>query len=70
MDEDTKHTLLMDIKRIDSAIEKLDNIWKKFDEDRIDAAMTLLKIKSTLENIRQVLPHMRTILDEEDNKTS
>ena len=70
MDEDTKHTLLMDIKRIDSAIEKFDNICKKFDEERIDAAMTLLKIKSTLENIRQVLPHMRTILDDEDNKTS
>ena len=70
MNEDAKHELSMDIKRIDSAIEKFDNIWKKFDEERIDAAMTLLKIKSTLENIRQVLPHMRTILDEEDNKTS
>ena len=44
MDEDTNHVLLMDIKRIDSAIEKLDNICKKFDEERIDAAMTLLKI--------------------------
>ncbi|MAY24206.1 MAG: hypothetical protein CMO17_01420 [Thaumarchaeota archaeon] len=70
MDEDTNHVLLMDIKRIDSAIEKLDNICKKFDEERIDAAMTLLKIKSALENIRQVLPHMRTLLDEENNKTS
>tara|TARA_B110000014_G_scaffold219181_1_gene174591 strand:- start:7 stop:219 length:213 start_codon:yes stop_codon:yes gene_type:complete len=70
MDEDAKHELSMDIKRIDSAIEKFDNICKKFDEERIDAVMSLLKIKSTLENIRQVLPHMRTILDEEDNKTS
>ena len=70
MDEDAKHELSMDIKRIDSAIEKFDNICKKFDEERIDSAMTLLKIKSTLENIRQVLPHMRTILDEEDNKAS
>ena len=70
MDEDAKHELSMDIKRIDSAIEKFDNICKKFDEERIDAAMTLLKIKSTLENIRQVLPHMRTLLDEENNKTS
>ena len=70
MDEDAKHELSMDIKRIDSAREKFDNICKKYDEERIDAAMTLLKIKSTLENIRQVLPHMRTILDEEDNKTS
>ncbi len=68
--KDVIHELLMDIKRIESAIEKIDNTCKKFDEEKIDAVMALLKIKGTLENIRKILPHMHSFLNVEDNKSS
>ena len=59
-----KHELLMDIKRIEGVIERIDVTCKKYDEEKMDAALAVLKIKSELENIRKILPHMNDFLND------
>ena len=45
-DKDVPHELLMDIKRIEGVLERIDIACKKYDEERMDGALTILKIKS------------------------
>ena len=54
----------MDIKRIEGVIERIDVTCKKYDEEKMDAALAVLKIKSELENIRKILPHMNDFLND------
>ena len=63
-DKDVPHELLMDIKRIEGVLERIDIACKKYDEERMDAALAVLKIKSELENVRKILPHMSGFLIE------
>ena len=63
-DKDVPHELLMDIKRIEGVLERIDIACKKYDEERMDGALTILKIKSELENIHKILPHMSSFLKE------
>ena len=63
-DKDVPHELLMDIKRIEGILERIDITCKKYDEERMDGALAVLKIKSELENVRKVLPHMSSFLKE------
>ena len=63
-DKDVPHELLMDIKRIEGVLERIDIACKKYDEERMDAALAVLKIKSELENVRKILPHMSGFLRE------
>ena len=63
-DKDVPHELLMDIKRIEGVLERIDIACKKYDEERMDAALAVLKIKSELENVRRILPHMSGFLKE------
>ena len=63
-DKDVPHELLMDIKRIEVVLERIDIACKKYDEERMDGALTILKIKSELEHIRKILPHMSGFLKE------
>ncbi len=63
-DKDIRHELLMDIKKIDGVLERIDITCQKYDEERMDAALAILKIKSELESIRKVLPHMSSFLQE------
>ena len=63
-DKDVPHELLMDIKRIEGVLERIDIACKKYDEERMDAALAVLKIKSELENVRKILPHMSGFLEE------
>ena len=63
-DKDIRHELLMDIKKIDGVLERIDITCQKFDVERMDAALAILKIKSELESIRKVLPHMSSFLEE------
>ena len=63
-DKDVPHELLMDIKRIDGVLERIDITCKKYDEEKMDAALAILKIKSELENIRKILPNMSGFLEE------
>ena len=55
-EDDIRHELLMDIKRIEGVLERID--------DKMDAELTILKIKSELENIRKIIPHMNGFLQE------
>ena len=63
-DSDVPHELLMDIKRIEGVLERIDSSCKKYNEEQMDAALTILKIKSELEHIRKILPHMSGFLKE------
>jgi|TARA_B100001750_G_scaffold173233_1_gene141440 predicted transcriptional regulator len=63
-DKDIRHELLMDIKKIDGVLERIDITCQKYDDERMDAALAILKIKSELESIRKVLPHMSSFLKE------
>ena len=63
-DKDVPHELLMDVKRIEGVLERIDITCKKYDEEKMDGALTILKIKSELENIRKILPHMNGFLEE------
>ena len=63
-DKDVPHELLLDIKRIEGVLERIDITCKKYDEERMDGALAVLKIKSELENVRKVLPHMSGFLKE------
>ena len=64
-EDDIKHELSMDIKRIEGVIERIDITCKKYNDEKMDAALTILKIKSELENVRKILPHMSNLLNEE-----
>ena len=54
----------MDIKRIEGIIERIDLTCKKYNEEKMDAALAILKIKSELESMRKIVPHMNGFLDE------
>ena len=62
--EDARHELQMDIKRIEGIIERIELTCKKYNEEKMDAALAILKIKSELENMRKIVPHMNGFLDE------
>ena len=64
-EDDIRHELSMDIKRIEGVIERIDITCKKYNDEKMDAALTILKIKSELENVRKILPHMSNLLNEE-----
>ena len=62
--EDVRHDLLMDIKRIEGVLERIDIAIKKHNDNKMDAELTILKMKSELENIRKIIPHMNGFLQE------
>tara|TARA_B110001454_G_scaffold210894_1_gene225923 strand:- start:797 stop:1009 length:213 start_codon:yes stop_codon:yes gene_type:complete len=63
-EDDIRHELSMDIKRIEGVIERIDVTCKKYNDEKMDAALTILKIKSELENVRKILPHMSNLFNE------
>ena len=56
--EDAKHNLLLNIKRLEGMLERIDNFCHSYDQDKMDASVTVLKIKSVVENLREVIPEM------------
>ena len=64
-EDDIRHELSMDVKRIEGILERIDITCKKYNDEKMDAALTILKIKSELENVRKILPHMSNLLNEE-----
>ena len=63
-EDDIRHELSMDVKRIEGIIERIDITCKKYNDEKMDAALTILKSKSVLENVRNSLPHMSNLLNE------
>ena len=56
--EQIKHNLLLNIKRLEGILERIDKFCHNYDQEKTDASVTVLKIKSTIENLRDVIPQM------------
>jgi len=56
--EQIKHDLLLNIKRLEGILERIDKFCHNYDQEKTDASVTVLKIKSTIENLRDVIPQM------------
>ena len=56
--EQIKHDLLLNIKRLEGILERIDKFCHNYDQEKTDASVTVLKIKSTVENLRDVIPQM------------
>jgi len=55
---DAKHNLLLNIKRLEGMLEKIDKFCHNYDQEKMDASVAVLKIKSVIENLREVIPEM------------
>ena len=56
--EDVKHNLLLNIKRLEGILERIDKFCHNYDQEKVDASVSVLKIKSAIENLRDVIPEM------------
>ena len=56
--EQIKHNLLLNIKRLEGILERIDKFCHNYDQEKTDASVTVLKIKSAMENLRDVIPEM------------
>ena len=56
--EQIKHDLLLNIKRLEGILERIDKFCHSYDQEKTDASVTVLKIKSAIENLRDVIPQM------------
>ena len=68
--EQSKHDLLLNIKRLEGILERIDKFCHNYDQEKTDASVTVLKIKSAIENLRDVIPQMSKdaeSIDEEIN---
>ena len=68
--EQVKHDLLINIKRLEGILERIDKFCHNYDQEKTDASVTVLKIKSAMENLRDVIPQMSKdaeSIDEEIN---
>ena len=56
--EQIKHNLLLNIKRLEGIVERIDKFCHSYDQEKTNASVTVLKIKSAMENLRDVIPEM------------
>ena len=56
--EQLKHNLLLNIKRLEGILERIDKFCHNYDQEKVDASVAVLKIKSAIENLREVIPEM------------
>ena len=56
--EQIKHDLLLNIKRLEGILERIDKFCHNYDQEKTDASVTVLKIKSAMENLRDIIPQM------------
>ena len=68
--EQIKHNLLLNIKRLEGILERIDKFCHNYDQEKTNASVTVLKIKSAMGNLRDVIPQMSKdaeSIDEEIN---
>ena len=68
--EQIKHNLLLNIKRLEGILERIDKFCHNYNQEKVDASVAVLKIKSAIENLRDVIPQMSKdaeSIDEEIN---
>ncbi|MDC4231932.1 MAG: hypothetical protein M8319_06365 [Nitrosopumilus sp.] len=68
--EQIKHNLLLNIKRLEGILERIDKFCHNYDQEKTDASVTVLKIKSAMENLRDVIPQMSKDAESIDHKIS
>ena len=56
--EQIKHDLLLNVKRLEGILERIDKFCHSYDQENLDASVGVLKIKSAIENLREVIPEM------------
>ena len=56
--EQIKHNLLLNIKRLEGILERIDKFCHNYDQEKVYASVAVLKIKSAIENLREVIPEM------------
>jgi len=68
--EQIKHNLLLNIKRLEGILEKIDKFCHNYDQEKVDASVSVLKIKSAIENLREVIPEMSRDAESIDQEVS
>ena len=66
--EDAKRNLLLNIKRLEGMLERIDNFCHNYDQEKMDASVAVLKIKSVIENLREVIPDMSKTVEAIDQE--
>ena len=66
--EDAKHNLLLNIKRLEGMLERIDKFCHNYDQEKMDASVAVLKIKSVIENLREVIPEMSKTVESIDQE--
>ena len=66
--EQIKHDLLLNIKRLEGILERIDKFCHNYDQEKTDASVTVLKIKSAIENLRDVIPQMSNDVESIDKE--
>ena len=68
--EQIKHNLLLKIKRLEGILERIDKFCHNYDQEKVDASVAVLKIKSAIENLREVIPEMSKDAESINQKAS
>ena len=68
--EQIKHNLLLNIKRLEGILERIDKFCHSYDQEKTNASVTVLKIKSAMENLRDVIPQMSDDAESIDQEVS
>jgi len=55
---EAKRDLQLNIKRLEGVLERIDKFCQDYDQEKMDASVVVLKIKSALENLREAIPEM------------
>tara|TARA_B110000263_G_C15122570_1_gene425053 strand:- start:201 stop:431 length:231 start_codon:yes stop_codon:yes gene_type:complete len=68
--EQIKHNLLLNIKRLEGILERIDKFCHNYDQEKVDGSIAVLKIKSAIENLREVIPEMSKDTESIDQKVN
>ena len=67
---EAKHDLQLNIKRLEGVLERIDKFCQDYDQEKMDASVIVLKIKSATENLREVIPEMSRDVESIDQEVS
>jgi len=65
---EAKHDLQLNIKRLEGVLERIDKFCQDYDQEKMDASVVVLKIKSALENLRETIPEMSLAVESIDQE--
>ena len=65
---EAKRNLQLNIKRLEGVLERIDKFCHDYDQEKMDASVVVLKIKSALENLRETIPEMSFTVESIDQE--